>query len=101
YLWMAGEPLPSLAPLREWTNLLALIAIGPLATTVGYIFWSEALIGAPVAAVALTLLAQPVLGAFAGYFFLGERLDLWQALGALFILAALALQTFKFKKEPI
>lgn len=99
YLWLIGEALPSLEPLADWNNLLALVWVGPLATTIAYIFWSEALISAPVAAVVLTLLAQPMLGAFAGYFFLGERLDLWQALGAVMILAALALQTFQPKEE--
>jgi drug/metabolite transporter (DMT)-like permease len=98
YLWVIGEPLPSLLPLANWKNIFALIWVGPLGTTAAYIFWSEALISAPVAVVALTLLAQPIIGALSGYFFLGERLDLWQGLGAALILSALALQTFQSKE---
>lgn len=99
YLWMGREPLPALEPLADWRNLLALLWVGPLATTITYIIWAEALITAPVAVVALTLLAQPIIGALAGYFFLGERLDLWQGLGAALILGALALQTFQPKEQ--
>lgn len=99
YLWFTGESLPSVAPLAEPRNLAALLLVGPIGTTITYIFWSEALVTVPVAAVVLTLLGQPVLGALAGIFFLGEKMDLWQALGAAMILAALAIQSIPAKKE--
>lgn len=95
YLWIGHEPLPSLAPLADWHNLLALVVLGPIGTAITYIYWSEVLVDLPVAAVTLTLLGQPMLGAFSGYFFLGEHLDLWQGLGAVLILGALALQVLQ------
>ncbi len=74
-------------------SFLALIWMGPIGTTLTYAYWSLALKEAPVAAVALTLFVQPILGAFAGTFFMGENLDLWQKLGGALILVALFIQT--------
>lgn len=99
YFWLIGEAWPSLEPLRDPRNLGALLLVGPVGTTLAYIFWSEALINATVAMVALTLLGQPLFGAVAGHFLLGERLDLWQGLGAILILGALAMQLFTRTKE--
>jgi drug/metabolite transporter (DMT)-like permease len=72
---------------------LALLWMGPLGTSLTYVAWSFALLSAPVAAVALTLFIQPILGAIFGMVFLGDRLDLWQSVGAALILFALTLQT--------
>ena len=95
YVGMAGVGFP------DWTRLdlgsaIALFLLGPVGTTITYIYWSVALIEVPVAAAALTLFIQPILGAIAGLLFLGERLDLWQACGSAMILAALWIQS-KFK----
>lgn len=75
---------------REW---LALLWFGPVGTALTWAYWSIALRTTSVAAVSLTLFAQPILGAAAGYAFLGERLTIEQSAGACFILAALCLQT--------
>jgi len=90
-LAVGGAPFPSLAALsgRDWLTLLAL---GPLGTTLTYVFWSFALRHASVTTVSLTLFLQPLLGAAAGWLVLGERLSPWQAIGAGLILAALCAQ---------
>ncbi len=99
YLLISGQGLPD--PTRLSTgSILALLWLGPLGTTITYSFWTLALVEAPVAAVALTLFVQPILGATTGMLFLGERLNLWQATGAGLILAALLLQTTMTLRQP-
>lgn len=92
YLLLSGQGLPDFSKLSV-NSFLALLWLGPLGTTITYSFWTLALVEAPVAAVALTLFVQPILGATTGMIFLGERLDFWQGTGATLILAALLLQT--------
>jgi drug/metabolite transporter (DMT)-like permease len=92
YLLFSGHGLPDLNQI-SLRSFLALLWMGPLGTTITYSFWTLALVEAPVAAVALTLFVQPILGATNGMIFLGERLDSWQSLGAALILGALVLQT--------
>jgi len=92
YLFMSGLGLPDLRSLTAGP-LAALLFAGPLGTTITYTFWTVALLEAPVAAVSLTLFVQPILGAAFAALFLGERLDLWQAIGGALIVGALALQT--------
>jgi drug/metabolite transporter (DMT)-like permease len=97
YLWASGIPfaLPSLT----YRNLLAVCWLGPLGTALTYIFWTVALERATVAAVSLTLFAQPILGAAFGAFFLGERFSTWQAAGGVLILSALLLQVVQPEKK--
>lgn len=92
YLAASGLGFPSLSSLgpKSW---LALLWLGPLGTTATYMYWSVALVDAPVAPVSLTLFAQPLIGTALGALLLEERLTLWQGAGALLILSALALQT--------
>jgi drug/metabolite transporter (DMT)-like permease len=92
YVCASGAGLPSYTSLdgRGW---LAVLWMGPLGTTLTYVFWSLALGRASVAAVCLTLFVQPILGAAFSALLLGERLDAWQLFGGILILAALALQT--------
>jgi drug/metabolite transporter (DMT)-like permease len=81
---------------------LAVLWLGPLGTTLTYVFWTLALANASVAAVSLTLFVQPILGALFGTFFLGERMTAWQALGGALILVALVLQTLhELKKKEV
>lgn len=89
------DHLPSSA--MSW---LAVLWLGPLGTTITYIFWTLALANASVAAVSLTLFVQPILGATFGALFLGERMSGWQAFGGLLILSALVLQTLHELKKP-
>lgn len=101
YLWLAGHGFPSLKHLT-WASAFALFWLGPLGTTITYIFWTLALIEAPVAAVALTLFIQPILGVLTGAVFLGEHLGPWQSAGGLMILIALYLQTnLKFRRSYV
>lgn len=91
YLLISGQGLPD--PRMSLGSIFATFWLGPLGTTFSYTFWTFALVDAPVAAVALTLFVQPILGALTGMVFLGERMDFWQWLGAALILGALSLQT--------
>ncbi len=90
YLVWEGVGFPRSLSLQGY---LAVLWLGPLGTALTYTFWTMALVKAPVAAVSLTLFVQPILGAAFGAFFLGERLDGWQAFGGILILATLVLQT--------
>lgn len=92
YVYFSGVGFPFEQNLSA-TGWAAVLWLGPLGTTATYIFWTKALQNAPVAAVSLTLFVQPILGAAVGAIFLGERLDLWQAVGGILILMALVLQT--------
>lgn len=71
----------------------ALLWLGVLGTTAGYLLWLVVMQGeVPIAAIALTLFLQPVLGAVWGMAFLGERLGGVQWLGAALILLGIASQ---------
>jgi drug/metabolite transporter (DMT)-like permease len=98
YFWLSREQFPDLW-LLDFRGAGALFLLGPLGTTITYIYWSIALVEAPVAAAALTLFIQPMLGAAAGLFFLGEHLDWWQIAGGIMILGALCLQSFRAKRS--
>jgi drug/metabolite transporter (DMT)-like permease len=98
YLLVNEISLPTLSNL-DGQGAFALLWLGPVGTAASYVFWTVALVSAPVAAVSLTLFAQPILGAIFGMTFLGERLDFWQFIGAALILSALVLQTLLSKPE--
>ena len=91
--------LPPLSHL-SLTSLLALLWLGPLGTTVTYLYWMSALREAPVASLALTLFVQPVLGTIWGYLFLDDRLNLVQTLGACLILSAVFAQSYLETRSP-
>lgn len=77
--------LPTLS-YKEW---FALFWMGPIGTTITYIYWARALENASVFAVSLTLFTQPIVGSITGFLILGEKLNFWQILGALVIILAL------------
>ncbi|NUM88981.1 MAG: DMT family transporter [Bdellovibrionales bacterium] len=89
-LLAGGLPDPSLMTAKA---LIGTIWTGVLSTTFGYIYWSKALVQAPVAPVALTLFLQPILGSVLGVTILKEEMTLLQILGAVTIVGAVALQT--------
>ncbi|MCM2322026.1 MAG: DMT family transporter [Oligoflexia bacterium] len=64
----------------------ALMWLGPLGTTVTYLYWMFALARVPLATLAITLFIQPLCGALWGHLFLEERLTGIQALGGGLIL---------------
>ncbi|MEK6580660.1 MAG: DMT family transporter [Bdellovibrionota bacterium] len=72
-------------------SLFGLIWLGPIGTTLSYLYWMVALKSNQIAGLALTLFIQPVLGAFFGRMFLGEKLELRQGFGAGLILAAVVI----------
>jgi drug/metabolite transporter (DMT)-like permease len=73
-----------------WRSILGLLWLGPLGTTVTYIYWIFVLRNFSVASLALTLFVQPVFGSLWGVIFLKERLTLIQSLGgAMIVLAVL------------
>lgn len=96
FVMFTPEGLPNVLHF-SLTNIVAILWLGPLASTFGYIYWSTALNDAPVAPVVLTLLVQPVVGSLNGFFWLGEHLALTQFLGGALIFAALLFET-DFKK---
>jgi drug/metabolite transporter (DMT)-like permease len=93
--------LPSMAavagmPGRAWVGLLWL---GPVGTTLTYLYWMNALTQAPIASLALTLFIQPLFGPIWGFLYLGERLNLSQGVGSALILLAVFSQTW-FEIRP-
>lgn len=92
-LWKGVVPVPHFFERLSWSSGLALLWLGPLGTTLSYIYWMTALARAPVASVALTLLVQPVFGAMWGVVFLHEELTPAKLSGGALILAALLLAT--------
>ncbi len=68
--------------------IIGLLFLGPVGTTVTYLFWMIALSRASIPSMALTLFIQPLAGTLWGYLFLNETLDAQQALGGLLILGA-------------
>ena len=83
-------------PLENFTtrSFLAVLWMGPLGTTTAYLVWTIILSRTvPIAAMALTLFLQPVLGSIWGYLFLNETLETVQLLGAALILVAIFLHS--------
>lgn len=72
----------------SFKSMFGLIWLGPIGTTISYLYWMIVLKNNRVAGLALTLFIQPVIGAFFGYAFLGERLEFRQGFGAVLILMA-------------
>ncbi|MCO5143440.1 MAG: DMT family transporter [Oligoflexia bacterium] len=83
----------------SYKEAVAIFWMGPLGTTITYIFWTKALEGASVFAVSLTLFTQPIVGAINGALILDERLNFWQIIGALIITTGLLIKTSK-KERP-
>jgi drug/metabolite transporter (DMT)-like permease len=88
--------LPSIAAIfgMSGRSALAMLWMGPLGTTLAYLYWMNALPKAPIASLALTLFIQPLFGPIWGLVFLGEKLTTSQALGSLLILLAVFSQTW-------
>jgi drug/metabolite transporter (DMT)-like permease len=91
------DDLPSLAAL-EPGDLLALFWLGPLGSTLTYLYWVIALEKTAVSSAALTLFVQPVVGALLGVIAFGEKLGPSKATGAVLILTAVGLLTLRHQK---
>ncbi len=75
-------------------SLLGLLWIGPLGTSLSYLYWMVALAEAPVAALALTLFIQPVFGSIWGVLFLGDTLTSIQGVGGALIVGSVVGYSF-------
>jgi drug/metabolite transporter (DMT)-like permease len=68
----------------------AIVWLGPIGSTATYFIWASVSKRVTVASMAITLFIQPLVGAFGGYFFLGESLTAERLGGAVLILFAIA-----------
>lgn len=95
-----GLDWPSHTSLR---SLLGILWMGPIGTTLTYVFWLKALTRVDVAQAAPTLFVQPVMGVVWGVVFLGEALTGVRALGAGIILVGILTPTVFFppSKKPL
>ncbi|HEX4836428.1 MAG TPA: EamA family transporter [bacterium] len=73
---------------RAWGSLLY---SGALTIAFGYAIWSLAIRRIGTARTAILANVNPVVALIAAWTLLGERLDAWQALGAILVLAGIAL----------
>jgi drug/metabolite transporter (DMT)-like permease len=86
--------LPGLARV-DGGRAAALLWLGPLGSTATYFVWATVTKRVTVASMAITLFIQPMVGAFGGYFFLGEGLSAERFCGAVLILVAIAYLAFR------
>jgi len=98
---MGHNPIHILEGLAHlhWKSAVGLLWLGPLGTTVTYLYWMGALRGATVASLALTLFIQPIFGSIWGYVFLDERLTALQASGGVLIIVAVFAQSVGLLKK--
>ncbi len=86
------EGLPSLGNFHL-KSLLALLWLGPIGTTLTYLYWTFILARKiPIAGIAVFLFIQPLLGLVWGHFMLGDYLSPINILGIALILMAIAWQ---------
>uniref|UniRef100_UPI003340A3DD EamA family transporter n=1 Tax=Castellaniella defragrans TaxID=75697 RepID=UPI003340A3DD len=78
-------------------GVLAVAYLAGVATLVGYVLWGRLLARHPVARIAPLSLLIPVVGLLCADWFLGERLDLWQWVGGVVVLAGLGVNLFGMK----
>jgi drug/metabolite transporter (DMT)-like permease len=91
-LFLGGLPDFSLF---GWKEGLALFWLGPLGSTVTYLYWALALEKTDVSSAALTLFVQPVVGAILGVLIFGEVLTPLKILGAALIFCAVGILTVR------
>jgi len=77
---------------RSW---LAMLWLGPLGSTLTYLYWLVALESTAVSSAALTLFVQPIVGSLLGALALGEAMTPMKWLGGGVILIAVGLLTLR------
>lgn len=98
--WISSGGLPRLGQLNG-KIIFAAIWIGPIGTTLTYLFWLFVLErGVSIGAMALTLFVQPVVGALFGFFVLNEQLTFLQFFGATLILSAVVIPESSLFRKP-
>lgn len=93
-----GLPGPEQLGARE---LLALAWLGPLGSTLTYLYWALALSRTEVTSAALTLFVQPVVGAILGVWVFAEKPGASKLAGAAMIFAAVGLLTLRQGKTAV
>lgn len=78
-------------PRASWLGLELAMISGAITSGLGYVIWYMALTGLTASRAAIVQLTVPVLAAFAGVLFLGERMTLRLALAGTAILGGVAL----------
>lgn len=92
-------PAAAAAGSAQWG---AALWLGPIGSTLTYLVWAMIARTVTVPSMAITLFVQPVLGAILGYTVLGESLTPERFLGALLILAAIALLFYReVRRGPV
>ena len=91
---------PDLAQMgaREW---LALFWLGPMGSTLTYLYWVIALAKTDVSSAALTLFVQPVVGAVLGVVVFSESMGAAKFAGAALIFGAVGLLTLRRPKNQV
>jgi drug/metabolite transporter (DMT)-like permease len=79
--------------LADFRKVLALLWLGPLGSTLTYLYWLLAIERVNVSSAALTLFIQPIAGSFLGILALDEGFTMTKGIGASLILAAVGMLT--------
>jgi O-acetylserine/cysteine efflux transporter len=83
----------------NWISVSSLIYIAFFATLAGFGLWGKLLSRYPAAVVSPLSLLVPVVGMSSSAVLLGEAISLWQGVGALLVMAGLAMNVFGGKSE--
>jgi O-acetylserine/cysteine efflux transporter len=78
----------------SWSTAASLIYLAYAASLVGYWLWGKLLFRYPAATVSPFALLVPIIGMSSSVLFLNESLSLWQLLGAILVMAGLAVNVF-------
>jgi drug/metabolite transporter (DMT)-like permease len=90
-----GRPLSHPAGWEAYGSFAALVLIPTIA---GYTLYTLGLRHLQASVASITAMAEVPFAAFNGYVFLGERLDVWQALGAVIVMGGVALLSWQPKR---
>lgn len=77
-----------------WSTAASLIYLAYISTLIGYGLWGHLMSRHPAAVVSPFALLVPVVGMSSSALFLGETISLWQAVGALMVMAGLVVHVF-------
>ncbi|MEN9722920.1 MAG: hypothetical protein RJB38_906 [Pseudomonadota bacterium] len=94
-LLLISSELPPIGGLflADFRKVLALLWLGPLGSTLTYLYWLLAIERVNVSSAALTLFIQPIAGSFLGILALDEGFTMTKGIGASLILAAVGMLT--------
>ena len=87
-----GRPLPHPAGGQAYLSFAALVLIPTIG---GYTLYTLGLRRLQASVASITAMSEVPFAAFNGYVFLGERLDVWQALGAVIVMGGVALLSWQ------